>query len=985
MAVALPVSGVNLQAQNSEKFIRDLKSASDATKSFVGDLDKAEKSSTGAGRGLSFLGSKIGGFGGTLLSMAGDAADAHTEVTSFFSSLPAGTASIAAVTAGVAAFATAFVGLGLRGASLVGIADSFDRLTRSIGVNGVEVLADLRIAARGAVSDFALLTQANVALSGATGEFGKQFGAALPQILRIAQAQANATGESVEYLFESLVGGVKRASPRLIDNTGLVLNLTAANEAYAESIGKTVSQLTAEEQQIALLNALLSTGAGAIAAFGDQAETGADKLGRMGATFTNILDTLAIGVQPAFLQFLDVINRALSFVQVLTTAITPLISSLLELGSTLITGPLNAILSLLEPVVRLTGFFIQLITAGIQPVIEAANTFFGAFFGLVSQIVKLMGDFVNNNLGINFDNLAERLGRGAGFVFGTFARAILITANKLIFPAIIGIARFIADFLVGQSPPPKGPLSQIDKGGAAVMQAWLEGFTAVPLTPVETVVSNVNTALGNIGKLGLPAVESRLALLDKAIQPFKDQLEIIKSRFEAIQAPADAALQAIDRQLNMALDALNQGDAQAAATIRNLDAQRAAIEKNLNLNQSVVDAAQIQLALAQASQGEERTLLEIQLARLKALQQAGKVVDATKAAQPKAAGGGAAQPSPVTGGATVPGAGFPSVSDLISGQGAVNQIGADFGAGFSNGFIEVVGGDLAEFQQNSALLGEQTARIGQADIGARITESLSGLATSLQEKFLEASAVISTFITNTFDPNTPGSIVNAFINLPTAISESISFFFTGTGEGSLSAILAGATALFANFPAEITNALSGLGGLFYGVFVTPIVGGINAAIGAIEQAINDILRGLANLFEGARGAFEATGQIALFDQITGGLSGGITLPRIPVPAPPAVPGARQGGSFSGGGLLQTHGNELLALGGATKLDVFPAGATRALDFLGRVLAQPMSVSIPQRGGDTTNNTQNWNNTFYGQGDAGSTRQRFAMMRGMGGG
>lgn len=37
------------------------------------------------------------------------------------------------------------------------------------------------------------------------------------------------------------------------------------------------------------------------------------------------------------------------------------------------------------------------------------------------------------------------------------------------------IAQSIADYLVGQSPPPLGPLSNIDEGGANVMGAWIEG------------------------------------------------------------------------------------------------------------------------------------------------------------------------------------------------------------------------------------------------------------------------------------------------------------------------------------------------------------------------------------------------------------------------------------------------------------------------------------------------------------------------------
>ena len=84
-------------------------------------------------------------------------------------------------------------------------------------------------------------------------------GKGLAGLMDIARAQARATGQDVNYLFDSLVMGVKRGTPLLIDNTGLVLKVSDANERFARSLGKTVGALTAEKQ-IALLNATLEAG-----------------------------------------------------------------------------------------------------------------------------------------------------------------------------------------------------------------------------------------------------------------------------------------------------------------------------------------------------------------------------------------------------------------------------------------------------------------------------------------------------------------------------------------------------------------------------------------------------------------------------------------------------------------------------------------------------------------------------------------------------
>src|SRR5690606_15353592 len=127
-------------------------------------------------------------------------------------------------------------------------------------------------------------------------------------------------------------------------------------------------------------------------------------------------------------------------------------------------------------------------------------------------------------------------------------------------------------------------------------------ITGVSLQPVEDVAAEVSASLGNIGKSSLSLVNRRLAELDKALLPFQNRLDIVKSRFDAIATPANLALDAIERQITDAEEALARGDQTAAETIRRLDEQRAAIQSNLDAQQRIVDNAQIQLSLAQAQQ-----------------------------------------------------------------------------------------------------------------------------------------------------------------------------------------------------------------------------------------------------------------------------------------------------------------------------------------------------------------------------------------------
>jgi hypothetical protein len=150
----------------------------------------------------------------------------------------------------------ALADLAVEAAPLEGIGTAFEAMAGDVGLS----LDALRTAAAGTVADFDLMKAANVALTGAGDELGAAMGEELPELLEIARAAARATGQDVDFLFNSLVSGVKRSSPFLIDNTGLVLKMGEANEALAAELGKSVQELTAEEKQIALLNATVDAG-----------------------------------------------------------------------------------------------------------------------------------------------------------------------------------------------------------------------------------------------------------------------------------------------------------------------------------------------------------------------------------------------------------------------------------------------------------------------------------------------------------------------------------------------------------------------------------------------------------------------------------------------------------------------------------------------------------------------------------------------------
>lgn len=805
MADNLPQSGVQLVAAGFDVFKAAMEKANrlieEQGKKATDAAKKSETAAVGVGKFEKGINSLIQRFtsGNPIFQKAqGVMKDFGIEL----SALPL---KAVAVVAAVAAIAAAFVALGHRGAALVGLAQSFDQVTAAVGQTSTALLERLREASAGTISDFGLIERANVALSGATGKLGEEIGENLPRLLEIARTQAKVTGKDVDFLFNSIIEGIRKSSPLRIDNAGLIIKTGDAERAYAESIGKTVEQLTVEEKGIAILNATLEAGNAALEQAGNLQETNAEKIARSTATIANIFDTLAVAVQPGFGAVQDGINN---------------------------------ILSAIEDGVRMFAPFINI-------VVSIIGTVIGKFLEGIGTLIHIV-------LG-----LAKPFLDGAQAALGAFGNGLLIAFNRVVFPILLGIVTAIADFLVGQSPPPKGPLSKIDQGGANTMMAWMQGFAGVGIQPIEDVMAEVAGAMGNVATLGAKAVASRIAALDKALLPFQQRLDIVKSNFEAIQAPAEAAINAIDRQLAAATEALARGEEGAAERIRTLDAQREAIQNAVNAQQAQVDAATVQLALVKAQQAQERTLLNIRKAQLPVLD---KVKKSTKEAVPKlptATGKGGAGAIPE---ASAGGGGGALPTEIGQGEGVLAGFGADIAD-----FLNLNPEELAAFNANSASLGEQFGRLG--DLGSA-TGGVAGEINKFGKLFdfndpTSPLGIIKNNIDDLFDPESPNSINAAINNFGNSLASSpvvqqVMAFFSGIFDPSVTGspaqiVSAAVDSLFnPESPTSIQATLSNFGRSLANL---PLIGDVlnlfnsifsPSIMGSPAQILTDLIDSLVN-------------------------------------------------------------------------------------------------------------------------------------------
>lgn len=144
---------------------------------------------------------------------------------------------IAAATA-MAAFTASAVQAALK---MKPIADGFSKLAKGSD----KFLDELDTATKGTISDFDLMSNANKALLLGLDQD------ALPDLFKNAAIVGRAAGRTTAEAIQDITLGIGRQSRLILDNLGIILKAGDVYEEFAASIGKSASELTAQEKQFA--------------------------------------------------------------------------------------------------------------------------------------------------------------------------------------------------------------------------------------------------------------------------------------------------------------------------------------------------------------------------------------------------------------------------------------------------------------------------------------------------------------------------------------------------------------------------------------------------------------------------------------------------------------------------------------------------------------------------------------------------------------
>lgn len=218
--------------------------------------------------------------------------DAKTGLSDFSSSIKgiAGTIGVAFGIKEVANFS-------LEVAKLAGEADgvraAFEKLP-----NSVKLMEQLKAATGGTVSELDLMKRAVQA-----SNFDIDL-ASLPKLLEFATVRAQQTGQSVDYLVDSIVTGIGRKSKLILDNLGISAVQLSEKLHGVGTESATVADVTRAVGEIA---------AEALQKTGTLADNTSTKVQRLGATWENLKVTLGTLVNNSGLpHFLDKINEDLT-------------------------------------------------------------------------------------------------------------------------------------------------------------------------------------------------------------------------------------------------------------------------------------------------------------------------------------------------------------------------------------------------------------------------------------------------------------------------------------------------------------------------------------------------------------------------------------------------------------------------------------------------------------------------------------------------
>lgn len=180
----------------------------------------------------------------------------------------------------------------------------FHSLAASQGKDADMYIKKLKEMSHGTVSELKIMQKANQAML---------LGLDLDTITKMMEGAtiiAQATGQDVAFMFESMALGVARQSPMILDNLGIIMDLDKAYAKYAKTLGITVNQLSDSQKAIAFTNEAMDGMETRMDAVGDYTETAATKMATFEASVSDAAVAFSDELLPELTTFLTQLTES---------------------------------------------------------------------------------------------------------------------------------------------------------------------------------------------------------------------------------------------------------------------------------------------------------------------------------------------------------------------------------------------------------------------------------------------------------------------------------------------------------------------------------------------------------------------------------------------------------------------------------------------------------------------------------------------------
>lgn len=414
-----------------------------------------------------------------------------------------------ALTAATAAVGVGIAKLALDAAPLVNIENAFAGIAESAGTGMDEMLRALQEGSGGMIANRDLMLSFNKAAQLVSTDFATRLPDAMGSLSKVAAA----TGQDLDFLLDSLVTGVGRLSPMILDNLGIQVDLTAAQEEYAESIGKSVKDLTKQEQQTALMNQVMEKLTANTAAMPDVAGSAAAGVAQMEATFTNLKDELGKAFLPA-------LNTVLTTFSDLAARVMPIVTDFF----------MNVLAPAVETVIGAFSEFIGLILAGEEPITALVDVL--ANF-LPEEVIVAIEDFVAGVKNI-IDTVAPYVQMAVDWIAQNIQLkdvliALGIAIASVVVPALVSVMLTIAPIIA--------TIAALIGAVALMRKVWeediggirtflTEAFAEISVWLSENIPIAIETARAFWEDTLKPALETVWAFIQDSIVPIFEALVI---------------------------------------------------------------------------------------------------------------------------------------------------------------------------------------------------------------------------------------------------------------------------------------------------------------------------------------------------------------------------------------------------------------------------------------------------------------------------